>query len=155
MNDHEAQRIAAAMNALRPDWPTTQLRTLLREKLGDRPRRDVAVALAWIACEAGTANPYRVLEAGPWWKAAGAAGDTTGRREVFDRGTFCGICQVPSQRHTPDDHAFISVHDHEKRVTADPAEVTANVAVLRDAARKAQPECLPTHTTTDDEGTTQ
>ncbi len=52
MNDHEIERIAAAMNMLRPDWPKAQLKTLLKdERITDRPRRDVSVALAWVACE--------------------------------------------------------------------------------------------------------
>jgi len=71
MNDYEIERIAAAINTLRPDWPTKSLITLMhRPELTNRPRRDVAVALAWIACETNTANPGRVIEAGPWWKAA-------------------------------------------------------------------------------------
>lgn len=75
MNEHEAQRIAAAANRLRPDWPEAQLMTLITDKLMDRPRRDVAVALAWVACDTSTATPYRVLEAGPWWKAVGGFSD--------------------------------------------------------------------------------
>lgn len=71
MNEHEIERLSAAFNVLRPDWPARSLATLLRRpELVHRPRRDVAVALAWIACESATANPGRVLEAGPWWKAA-------------------------------------------------------------------------------------
>lgn len=70
MNEHEAARIAAAMHHLRPDWPVKSLMTLLMTKLADRPRRDVAVALAWVACESNSATPARVLEPGPWWRAA-------------------------------------------------------------------------------------
>lgn len=71
MNEHEIERIAAAMHHMRPDWPTASLRTLLgRPDLSNRPRRDVAVALAWVACEADTKTPARVLENGPWWRAA-------------------------------------------------------------------------------------
>lgn len=78
MNEHEIDRIAAAANQLRPDWPLASVRTLLRKpELANRPRRDVAVALAWIACETNTATPARILEAGPWWKAATTDGSTT------------------------------------------------------------------------------
>ena len=71
MNDYEIQRIAAAMNTARPDWPLKQLLTLLADpRLANRPRRDVFVAMAWVASDVGTGNPYRVLESGPWWRAA-------------------------------------------------------------------------------------
>jgi hypothetical protein len=70
MNDYEAERIAAAINVLRPDWPVRSLITLMgREQLKHRPRRDVLVALAWVASETNSSTPARVLEAGPWWKA--------------------------------------------------------------------------------------
>lgn len=75
MNENELQRIAAATHALRPDWPTTSLVTLLkRPELASKTRRDVAVALAWVACESETKTPARVLEAGPWWAASNASG---------------------------------------------------------------------------------
>ena len=71
MNENEISRIAAAISDLRPDWPAASLRTLLHSpELKNRPRRDVAVAMAWIACDSETKTPKRVLEAGPWWKAA-------------------------------------------------------------------------------------
>lgn len=71
MNETEIERIAAAINLLRPDWPAKSLRTLLgRSELCQRPRRDVAVALVWVACDSETKSPARVIEAGPWWRAA-------------------------------------------------------------------------------------
>ena len=76
MNENEIDRIAAMGNVLRPDWPLASLRTLLtKHELKVRPRRDVAVALAWIACESATKTPARILEAGPWWIAANAEGN--------------------------------------------------------------------------------
>lgn len=80
MNDNEADRIAAMAHALRPDWPVASLRSLLaRPELANRTRRDVAVALAWVACETQTKTPARVLEAGPWWIATNADGHRAGR----------------------------------------------------------------------------
>lgn len=71
MNENEQARIAAMGHALRPDWPVASLRTLLaRHELANKSRRDVAVALAWVACEAETTTPARVIESGPWWRAA-------------------------------------------------------------------------------------
>lgn len=99
MIDHEIERIAAAINHLRPDWPRTSLITLLsKSELRDRPRRDVAVALTWVACEAQSLTPARVLESGPWWQAAGVTGETTIRREPYDPNTFCEHSGRPMDR---------------------------------------------------------
>lgn len=71
MNENEIGRIAAAANLLRPDWPIASIKTLLEKpELVNRPRRDVAVALVWVACESDTKTPSRVLTAGPWWQAS-------------------------------------------------------------------------------------
>lgn len=71
MNDNEIERIAAMGHALRPDWPLSSLRTLLGgPELRTKARRDMAVALAWVACETATKTPRRVVESGPWWHAA-------------------------------------------------------------------------------------
>ena len=51
----EAERLAAAANALRPDWPVSSLLTYL-SKHKARAYRDVAVALAWIATDPQTKN---------------------------------------------------------------------------------------------------
>ena len=85
MNEHEIERIAAAVNVLRPDWPTSSLRTFIASRLGSRPRRDVAVALVWVACEPATTTPARVLEIGPWWQAAAADGTTVPRHGPVPR----------------------------------------------------------------------
>lgn len=108
MDDHEAQRIAAAAHQLRPDWPVASLLTIIRKNLIDRPRRDVAVALAWVACETNTANPARVLEAGPWWKAAGVEGKSSHRDnpEPADRCTTCSLSQARCRQLWTGDHDF-------------------------------------------------
>lgn len=91
MNEHEEERIAAALNQLRPDWPIKQLRTLLADsRIASRARRDVTVALAWVACESGSSTPYRVLESGPWWRAAGIEGTLTRRHPT--PATACRTC---------------------------------------------------------------
>lgn len=71
LNENEIDRIANAINALRPDWPVKSLRTLIASKLAHRTRRDVAVALAWVAADGDSLKPARVLEAGPWWQGLG------------------------------------------------------------------------------------
>lgn len=104
MNEYEIDRIAAAFHQLRPDWPTKQLRTLLTDRLADRPRRDVAVALAWVASESGSASPYRVLENGPWWRAVAADQPDADRRRPpkpedecpkhRGLGQWAGVCAI-------------------------------------------------------------
>lgn len=142
MNDYEAERIAAAINVLRPDWPTRSLITLLgRPQLASRPRRDVLVALAWVAAEPNTANPGRVLEAGPWWKAAAAGEPTASTRYPAKAGSpdecrthpgewanTCRACagdRLAGERETG------------RREAADPGPVAARVAELRRIARGA------------------
>lgn len=115
MNENERDRIAAAMHQLRPDWPAPSIRTLLdRPSLRDRPRRDVAVALAYIACDSKTQTPARVIESGPWWVAASVEGvdDRGAVRNPFDPQAACDECSQPEHRHGPTSgHDFISAHD--------------------------------------------
>lgn len=118
MNDHEADRIAAAMNQLRPDWPTSSVRTLIRKHLMERPRRDVAVALAWIACEANTSTPARVIEQGPWWRAVAVEGSGPTRNTLTlswadgDPRQTCGICDMRREdceyRAATNGHEFVA-----------------------------------------------
>ena len=74
--ESERQRIAAAVNQLRPDWPVKSLLSLLdSDHLANRPRRDVCVALTWIACDIDSQTPARIREDGPWWRATNADND--------------------------------------------------------------------------------
>ena len=72
----EAARLAAAINALRPEWPAQSLLTFIGKHLQHRAYRDAAVALTWVACDTATLTPARVLEAGPWWNATTAQAAT-------------------------------------------------------------------------------
>ena len=65
--ENELQRLAAAMNALRPDWPTSSLFTLLRSKHAGRAYADLAVAAVAVSVDPNTKTPARLSEAGPWW----------------------------------------------------------------------------------------
>jgi hypothetical protein len=126
MNEHEIERISAAMHALRPDWPMASLKTFIAKNLADRPRRDVTVALAWIACESATATPKRVLEAGPWWRATAVDGSSAPRNTWPDDAHRCRTCAQPrgecarrQAAHSPDDrHPFESVAEDRARERA-------------------------------------
>lgn len=129
MNENEISRIAAAISDLRPDWPAASIRSLLHKpELRNKPRRDVAVALAWVACEPDTKTPARVIEAGPWWRAAAAdgtetvshTGSTIGLRHGDPR-TICGICDM--LRDECDERASTSGHEFVARVDCLPPRI--------------------------------
>jgi hypothetical protein len=142
MNEHEIERIAAAMHQLRPDWPAASLRTLIAKSLMDRPRRDVAVALAWVACESGTATPARVLETGPWWKAAGVEG-TTSPRQPFDPGENCAVCSLPPNKcraHALPDHEYVTAAEHARQAAKANPPAALRAALNPSAALAATKE---------------
>lgn len=67
-SETEIERLAAATNQIRPDWPVQSLRTHLRNHHEHRAYRDLAVALAYIATDPMTQTPARLKESGPWWR---------------------------------------------------------------------------------------
>lgn len=66
---HQAEIIAQATNAYRPDWPIRQIVTIIGRDLINRPYRDVAIALTIVATDPASKTPARVNEDGPWWHA--------------------------------------------------------------------------------------
>lgn len=147
MNEHEAGRIAAAMNQARPDWPLRQLATLLKdERIANRPRRDVFVALAWVASEPNSASPYRVLEAGPWWRAAGVEGSANGRK-TGPICVHCGEMQGQCEVRWVGDHKFEEPNAWMRRRITDPEQIAKAQEYARqaigDAKEARQPEPKP------------
>lgn len=130
----EAARLAAAVNLLRPDWPTASLRTLIDDKHSSRPLHDLAVALAWVATDPGSRTPARINEAGPWWVTPA----TASQAQLWDVRPChrCGCLHLASEdcptiaakpRHSP----------------ANPATVTAAAAQARQAIRAAKTDTRP------------
>ena len=130
MNDNEIQRLALAINALRPEWPTKSLRTFLAGKLAPRPYQDVALALVFIATDPKTTTPARVLEAGPWWKTNPAGNESTYRPPKPDEscpvhpGDYrdsCRSCAADRLADTPTPRVRESVdgHEHIERMRAE------------------------------------
>lgn len=72
----EAERIAAAVNTIRPGWPISSLVTLIGQHHQHRPARDVGAALMWVALDPDSRTPGRVNESGPWWPTAVTARPT-------------------------------------------------------------------------------
>jgi hypothetical protein len=67
MNQIEAARLADSAHALRPDWPKQSVMKLLHQ-VAAWAYRDVAVQLAYLACDPETETPARILTDGPWRK---------------------------------------------------------------------------------------
>jgi len=61
----EAERLAAAVNALRADWPIDSLMKFISDRK-HRPLIELGVELTWIALDPETKTPGRIDEDGPW-----------------------------------------------------------------------------------------
>jgi len=126
-----AERIAQATHAYRPEWPIPSLMTFLaRPEVRERPSRDVALALAYVAHDPQTVTPARVLEAGPWWSLTRPQDKPTVSVVVNDcpehPGERAGRCE-------PCDAAATAV-DH----TAHAAQVKAELRAALDDARRTR-----------------
>jgi len=102
MNSTAIDRIAAAMNALRPDWPVSSVRTIITTRLSERAAVDVAVAMTVVACDPTSKTPARVLEDGIWWKVAQTAttsSEADRHPSNEDVRTLCVECYKPQRRH--------------------------------------------------------
>lgn len=151
MNENEIGRIAAAVNCLRPDWPIGSLSTLLnRAELVRRPRRDVAIALTWVACDSETKTPARVIEGGPWWMATSAEGGENRRWAPPKDHQACG--KHPGEwrdrcRACTADQLAGEVDEDLPRTPADEARAEARAAVV---AARAELKAATPETTTDE-----
>jgi len=116
---NEIARLAAAVNLLRPDWPTASLQTYLG-KHASRPYRDLALAMTWIALDAATRTPARLDEHGPWW--------TLGNLEATAAPP--GLCQVCRRIHYPERP------DEHVRPTLDPLAVVEHAMAARNVLRR-------------------
>jgi len=136
----EIERLAQAAHALRPDWPVSSLCTWLQADHATRAYRDVAVALAWVACDPQTQTPKRMNEMGPWWQAVRQAGsDATDIH--FER------CQEPGHSSFPAwncaacrSEEIADTHGRSERPdpnVPDPAVTAAGAALVRTAMREA------------------
>lgn len=121
----EIQRIAAAMNALRPDWRTTSLVTFLTKHHSARAYRDLAIAGVAVATDARTQTPHLLNEHGPWWAAAQtAAGNATDHRYAR--------CQEPGHSSFP---AWNCAACRSEKLAADDQQTTApTLAISPDQA---------------------
>lgn len=111
----EIARLAAAINALRPEWPVKALVTHLTTHHAARPYRDLGLALTWIALDPATRTPARLREHGPWWEACAANREAATRLpprhtpcdEPGHTGTDLRCPECIAARPTPDEIARI------------------------------------------------
>lgn len=87
-----AERIAQAINALRPSWPVPSLMTFLG-KCQNMPERDVALQLVYVALDPASKTPARIHEDGPWKRILSSAPAVKHVRSIEP--TDCAICFLP------------------------------------------------------------
>lgn len=153
MTRTDVERIAAAINQLRPDWPVRQIATIVERKHTARSVMDVTLALTYVALDRiadgqlASRTPARVDEAGPWWEIAVHA-TTAGhdaersRRELEERRAAhrarlaaidaCDLCE-PTGYLTNG-----RVCDHDPHATVERAQLRAEPArtVLHDTLQR-------------------
>lgn len=78
MLPEEIDRLAQAVNALRPDWAARDLKTFIANQLPNREYLEAAKAFAEVATDPTTRSPARILQPGPWWGDKPTAGGGTG-----------------------------------------------------------------------------
>lgn len=149
LTKNEAQSLAAATNALRPDWSVAQLMGVIAdERLRVRRTfRDVAIALTALAVDPNTRQPTRIFEHGHWWEMLAPTKPVVHYRVIED--DDCAVCFRPRTVHsrlsTVDGHDYEPQHSRstsatandEQRVALDAASVAAKLA--KSAAREPAP----------------
>lgn len=152
----EAERLAASIHHIRPDWPIPQLMTLIGECVS-WPLRDLGVALAYVALDQDmlgewvSRSPYRVKEHGPWLTVgigsaeAEAARERSARELAQRRADIAARKQAVDQCAWCDDHGrlggdVICHHDQPPQQRAETAatRATAARAAIRPTIRYEQ-----------------
>lgn len=150
LTKEEAQRIALCVNALRPDWATNGLMTVLGDdRCRNRVPRDLTLAFVALALDASSRRPTRIFESGPWWDVTKQASGPTAPnyREVLP--TDCATCSRPFEHHSVlsklDDHEYEPLSDRGLGVGPTDAQKAAikTAAAEAEKARTAEREPAP------------
>ena len=138
----EIEQVAQAVNAYRPDWPVASLCSFLRRH-ENRPLRDVALELTYVALDPSSKTPARIESDGPWkqiTRPLGAAPVSYRTIQPDD----CAICSLPQQavhvEHTYEPrHARSSsaLPTDEQRAALEAARIEAEQKLT--AAREPEP----------------
>jgi hypothetical protein len=149
MNKTEAERIAAAVNIVRPEWSVPLLMKVLGdERMIRRPYADALTALIVCASDPSTERPGRVHEKGAWWSAVTAVAPAPSTLKYVDM-RDCSICGLMNVQHPiahNDDHEFEPLHAKgagekptpEQRAAIDAANVEAQLKATAEKVAKEQ-----------------
>lgn len=118
----EIQRVAAAMNAHRPDWRLTSLTTFLTDRCAMKPYRTLAIAAIAIATDPKCATPNLLAQDGPWWAGAFQA---TGEKPPLVRPSDLPRC--PTHDMQLPQSGLCSSCEAERKAAANPAAEVAAV----------------------------
>lgn len=147
MTKDEAQRIANAVNALRPDWSIAGVMSILADgRCRNKPLTDLTMAFVALALDPASRKPTRIYEHGPWWEVlAPRIGMTTEYRVVTD--SDCAICSRPYELHSRlsqnDPHEWEPQHargEGERPAPDVRAAIDAAIADAKHAAAAAKEE---------------
>lgn len=143
MIKNEAERIAAVVNLVRPEWRTGLIMTVLGdERIINRTYADVMVAFVAMAVDPTSKKPGRIHEPGRWWLTVSAAAPAPSYRQIGP--DDCGICSLPKWKHPlspTDDHSWESQHARGKGHAPTPeqrAEIDKAAAATRTAITAAK-----------------
>lgn len=122
MDKHEIDRLAAAVHALRPDWPLRSVVTFIAREIGTYAYQDAAVMLTWVATDPDTKTPRRVTENGPW------------RHAIVDRRTVQPVTSPECVDH-PGQRASTCTDCHADAVPP-PTDLRDRIKAEQEAARQ-------------------
>lgn len=147
---HEAERLAASIHAIRPEWPVGSLLTFIKRH-ETKPLLDLSLGLMWVALLPDTKTPARVDEQGPWKYVVtnSAIAPSVRYAEPDD----CGICSGAKDGPHADHHYQQRLPNTEwarptpeqkelMRLAAEQAHLDKTAAA--DPANEPQPEGTPT-----------
>lgn len=138
----EAQRIAAAVNIIRPEWPTGLLMTVLGDtRMVNRPYADAMIALVACALDSKVEKPGRVHNDGNWW-AAVTASRPVGVKYKTITDADCAICSRPEHEHPllTDNHVWEPQHARTESHKPTPEQRAAIDAAVIEAQKVATAE---------------
>lgn len=153
LNKDEAQKIANAINALRPDWSINGLMSVLGDSRNiNRPTTDMTLAFVALALDPKSRKPTRIYEHGPWWELlAPRVGSAVSYRTIGD--DDCAICSRPANAHPllTDDHTWEPQHARneshkptpEQRAALDKAAAEARKLATAEREAKTKREAAP------------
>lgn len=135
----EGERLAQSINAMRPEWPTSSLLTLIGKRK-ERALMDLALELMYVALDPETKSPARIDTDGPWKRLNHRAVAGPQYKTITD--ADCAICSRPEHEHPllTDDHAWEPQHARTESHKPTPEQRAAIDAAVIEAQKGATAE---------------